>query len=228
MGKEEWIIKRRVWAYVLTGIVAAASIAGAVLAFVYPTYAVGATLAVLAVLFVLCLAAEVVQDNLLQRCQRLFAAQKFEEENALLQKIKGNHLLFPFMRERYYLLAIRNALARDDLALVASYIARLRHNEERVRQGDDRHLLYKTAYAHILLLLDEGNIDAARAEYEDFRIHNEHFVIYAKRLEILNAIFERLAGKDTPLPDTIAALRYPVIERILSRMSEEKAATNDD
>lgn len=225
MGKEEWKIKRRVWAYVLTAIVVAATIAGAVLAFVNAKYVVGATLAALTVFSTLCLAAEIVQDNFIQQCEALFATQRFEEENELLQKIKNNHLLFPFMRERFYITAIRNAFARDDLALVSSYIARLRHGDDRLRHGDDRHLQYKTAYGHILMLLDGDKFDEARAEYEDFRTNNEHYAIYQPQLEVLGALFHCLSGKEAqPLPPLVTGSHYPIIKRILSRCGEETAA----
>ena len=221
LAKEEWAIKRRVWAYVLTGIAAAIAVAGATISFVYRQYVVGAVVALLAVVTIFCLVGEIVQDNFYQRCEGLFYERKFEEENTLLQQIKGNHLLFPFMRERYYIIAIRNAFARDDLALAKSYVDRLRH-------GDDRGMKYKTAYASVLMLLDEGKVSEARAEYEDFRINNEQYAIYQPQIEVLNALFARLFSRhDAPLPQAAVESPYPVIKRILGRHFEESVAHED-
>ena len=218
LAKEEGAFTRRIWAYVLTGIAAALLAAGCAVSFVYAQYAIGATLAALFVVAVLCLVAEIVQDNYYQKCESLFSERKFEEEYALLEKIKSNHLLFPFMREHYYLIAVRNALARDELALAKAYIARLRH-------GDDRSLKYKTSYATVLILLDEGSVNPASSEFEHFRIHNEHYVIYKTQLEVLESLIARLFSKhDLPLPAAAVDSPYPVVKRILGRHFEEASA----
>ena len=211
-----------VWAYVLTGIAAVLAAAGSVVAFCYAQYAVGAILAALALIGLLAFVAEIVQDNFYQKSERLFLARKFDEEKELIEKVKNNHLLFPFVRESYYMLAIRNALARDDLALVKSYIDRLRH-------GDDHGQKYKTAYAYTLLLLDAGDVNAARAEYEEFRTHNEHYAVYKLQLEVLQALFARLDGKhDIPLPEAAVNTPYPIIKRILGRNIEERMAESHE
>ena len=228
-NKEEMPIKRKVWAYVLTGIAAAIAIAGTAVAFIYAPYGAGAAAAAVSVILILCLAGEIVQDNFYMQSEELFSARKYEEEKALLEKVKGNHLLFPFVRERYYLIAIRNALARDDLALAKSYIARLRHNGDHLRHIEDSGMKYKTAYAYILILLDEGNTKEARAEYEDFRIHNEHYAIYQSRLEVLGALFARLFTKhDAPLPEAAVESPYPVLKRILGRHLEENIESSSE
>ena len=222
-------IKRKVWAYVLTAIAVAIAVAGSAVAFVYAQYVVGSILAALSVILIFCLAGEIMQDNFYQKSERLFIARKYDEERALLDQVKANHLLFPFVRERYYLIAIRNALARDDLSRAKSYIDRVRHGDERLRHGDDKNLKYKTAYARVLILLDEGNTDDARAEYEDFRINNEHYAIYQTRLEILSALFARLFSKhDAPLPEAAVNSPYPVIKRILGRHLEESVAQSGE
>ena len=229
LAKEEGTIKRKVWAYVLTGIAAAIAAPGAIVAFLYAQYAVGAILSALFVILILCFAGEIVQDNFYQKSERLFVARKYEEEKALLDQVKSNHLLFPFVRERYYLISIRNALARDELSLAKSYIERLRHSGDPVHHGENFGMKYKTAYAYILILLDEGNTSEARAEYEDFRIHNEHYAIYQTRLEILNALFARLFSKyDAPLPEAAINSPYPVIKRILGRHVEEDMAASHE
>ena len=229
MANEEFEIKRRVWAYVLTGLAAVIAAAGSAVAFVYALYGAGAAAAAISVLLLLCLAGEIVQDNYCQKCEELFSARKFDEEFAYLGKIKGNHLLFPFMRERFYIIAIRNALARDDLALARSYIARLRHVDARYRYGEEKGIKYKTAYAYILILLDEGKKDEARTEYEDFRINNEHYAIYKPQIEVLNALFARLFSKhDAPLPEAAVDSPYPVLKRILGRHFEENSAMSSE
>ena len=215
-------MKRRVWAYSLTGIAAAFAAAGAVVAFCFAQYVVGAILVAVTVILLLCLAGEIVQDNFYQKSEALFAAHQYEEERLLLERVRNNHLLFPFVRERYYLSSIRNAVARDDLTLAKSYIDRLRH-------GGDRGLKYKTAYATTLILLDEGKVNEARAEYEDFRIHNEHFVLYKPQIEMLNALFTYLFTKnDTPILAAAVHSPYPVIKRILGRHIERRAAEMKD
>ena len=222
LPKEEWAIQRRVWAYCLTGIAAVIAAAGTVVAFCYAQYTVGAILAALTVIGIFALAGEIVQDNFYQKSERLFAARKYEEEKALIEKVRNNQLLFPFVRERYYMIAIRNALARDDLALVKSYIDRLRHGEEHGQK-------YRTAYAYTLLLLDDGDVNAARAEYEDFRTHNEHYAIYKLQLEVLKSLFARLDGKhDVPLPEAAVNTPYPIIKRILGRNIEERMAQSHE
>ena len=215
-------MKRRVWAYALTGGIAAVTMIGAVVSFCFAQNVVGAILVALALVLMLCLAGEIVQDNFYQKSEALFAAHQYEEERLLLERVRNNHLLFPFVRERYYLSSIRNAVARDDLSLAKSYIDRLRH-------GGDRGLKYKTAYATTLILLDEGKVDEARAEYEDFRVHNEHYAVYKPQLEMLNALFTYLFTKnDTPILAAAVHSPYPVIKRILGRHIEKRAAEMKD
>ncbi len=215
-------MKRRVWAYVLTGIGAAIAIAGAAVAFCYRQYVVGAMLTVLAVVAVFCFVGEIAQDNFALKCEALFSARKFDEEQKFLDKVRRNHILFPFVRERYFLNAISNAVARDDLALAKTYADRLRH-------GGDHSLKYKTSFVTVLILLDEGNVEKARAEYEDFRINNERFALYRTELEVLSALFARLFTKnDTPLPEAAVNSCYPVVKRILGRHFEERAGNANE
>lgn len=217
MGDQK--MKRRIWAYALTGIAAAIAVAGAAVAFCYRQYVVGAMLSVLTLVAICCFIGEIMQDNFAMKCEALFSSRRYEEERALLEKVRKNYFLFPFVRERYYLNAIGNAAARDDLALAKSYIDRLRH-------GGDRGLKYKTAYLTVLILLDEGNVNEARSEYEDFRINNERFTLYQSQLEILGALFARLfTTSDSPLPEAAVDSPYPVVKRILGRHFE-KAAEN--
>lgn len=207
-------MKRRVWAYALTSVAIAVTLAGGVVAFCYALPAVGAILSALTLMSVFCLAGEIVQDNFCIKSEKLFLANEFEEEKQLLDKVRRNHLLFPFVRERFFLSGIRNAVARDDLPLAKSYIMSLRHGGERSNK-------YKTSYATVLILLDEGNVKGAREEYEDFRIHNEHYELYKPQIEMLNALFARLFSRsDVPLPESAVNTRYPVIKRILGRHFE--------
>lgn len=215
-------MKRRVWVYALTAAATAAVVAGSIASFCEGLYAVGVITAVLALIFAFCLAGEIVQDNFRLKSEKLFAARKFDEEREMLERVQRNHLIFPFVRETFYFVALRNAAARDDLEFAKSYVERLRH-------GGDRGLKYKTAYVYTLILLDEGNVTAARAEYEDFRIHNERYAIYQSQLEVLGALFARLFTKnDTPLPEAAVNSPYPVVKRILGRHFEERAISYGD
>lgn len=222
-------MKRRVWAYALTGTGVLVAIVGAVLSFGYhritggavaPDYkqcVVGGVLLLFALVLIGCLAGEIAQDNFSCKCEALFSAREFEEEKKLLDKVRKNHFLFPFMREKYYLIAIKNALARDDLARAKSYSECLRH-------WNDDSIKYKTSYATTLILLDEEEEDKARTEYEDFRIHNERYALYKEQLEVLNAIFARLFGRcDVPLPQAAVDSPFPVVKRILGKYFERTA-----
>ena len=212
-------MKRRIWLYALTCILFAGITAGAVVAFLYGQTVIGTVACVCALLCILCLAAEILQDNFFDKCEKLFAARKFDEERAVLDKVQRNRILFPFVRTGFYLHAVKNAVARDELTLAKAYVDRLRH-------GGDAGLKYRTAYVKILILLDENEVSQARAEYEDFRIHNEHYAIYQTQLEILDALFSRLAHGDKPLPETAVESCFPVVKRILGRHFEERAAAN--
>lgn len=211
-------MKRRVWAYVLTALGAAIATAGAAVAFCYRQYVAGAILSVLVVAALFCFVGEIEQDNFVQKSEALFTARRYEEELALLERVRKNHMLYPFIRERYSLIAIRNAVARDDLQLAKSLIDRLRH-------GGDYGIRYKTSFVTVLIDLDAGEVSAARAEYEDFRIHNEQYALYQPQIEVLDALFKRLFTKsDTPLPESAVDSPYPVVKRILGRHFEERAA----
>lgn len=212
-------VKRKVWVYAVTAVATAVAVAGSIVAFCEKLYAVGVIVAVLALIGSFCLAGEVVQDNFRLKSEKLFAARKYDEEREMLESVQKNHLLFPFVRETFYLVALKNAVARDDLALARAYIDRLRH-------GGERGLKYKSAYLFTLILLDEGDFPAARAEYEDFRIHNEQYALYQSQLEVLGALFNRLFTKnDAPLPKAAVNSPYPVVKRILGRHFEENAAS---
>lgn len=211
-------MKRRVWAYVLTALGAAIATAGAAVAFCYRQYVAGAILSVLVVAALFCFVGEIEQDNFVQKSEALFTARRYEEELALLERVRKNHMLYPFIRERYSLIAIRNAVARDDLQLAKSLIDRLRH-------GGDYGIRYKTSFVTVLIDLDAGEVSAARAEYEDFRIHNEQYALYQPQIEVLDALFKRLFTKsDMPLPESAVDSPYPVVKRILGRHFEERAA----
>ncbi len=215
-------MKRRIWLYVLTCLLFICLAVGAVFAFLYGQPVVGALACVFAAMCVLGLAAAILQDNFYYKCESLFVARRFDEEKAVLDGVQRNHVLFPFVRVGYYLLAVNNAVARDDLATAKAYIDRLRH-------GGDTGLKYRTAYVQILILLDENDVQAARAEYEDFRIHNEHYALYKSQLEVLHALFSRLNSEnEVPLPEAAVNSYFPVVKRILGRHFEQRAANGAD
>ena len=208
---------KRIPVYVLfvAGILACAG--GAVWAFIARQTVVGAVLTVAAVFALLFFTAMLLQDAFVDRCNALFAAGKYEEERALLDRAHAHHLLFPLMRAAYYPLALVNAAARDDMAAAEHYIDHLRH-------GTDAGARYQTAYLHILALLDRGERESAQAEYEDFRTNNGHAHVYKEQLEILHAVFARLSGSyGEPLPESVSSSRFPVVARILGRHFEARA-----
>ena len=113
------------------------------------------------------------------------------------------------------------SMAKDELGEAKKYIDRIRH-------GGDAGWKYQTAYCAVLIALDEGNVSEARTEYDDFRLHNQGVELYREQLEVLDALFARLFSRnDTPLPATVAQSHYPVVQRILGKHFEERAAASE-
>lgn len=211
-------MKKRVGLYAITAIAMAAFAACAAACFVYAKYFLGAVACLCFAATVFCLAGEVVEDNYFVLCDRLFSQRKYEEEKRVLDKVQRNHFIFPFVRQNYYRLAIRNAAVRDDLKPCMQYI-------EFVRHGGELAPKYRTAFLYTLIKLDEGEIEAARAEYEDFRARNKDVPVYRDEIAALNAVFARLfSRKDERLPESVLECPYPVMKRILGKHFEYRAA----
>ena len=130
----------------------------------------GAFLLAFAVLALLVFAKIVMQDNLNAKCGKLCAEKRYVEERALIEK-KMKSPFFFLVRivaiKRY----IRASMALDDLPAAKRYIDLLRHN-------GGAGWKYMTAYFYILIKLDEGAMEVARAEYEEFRTQCAHAAIY--------------------------------------------------
>ena len=113
-------------------------------------------------------------------------------------------------------------MALDDLETASRYVESLRH-------GGGAGWKYKTAYSHILIKLDAGDIETARTEYEEFRTQCAHAEIYREQIAILKAIFQRLltVRNTEPLPAAAVESPYPVISRILGKHYEAQFAESD-
>ena len=156
--------------------------------------------------------------NFDRTCNQLFEERKFAQERAYIEKK---------MRSPFYFLVrmsamehyVRVCMALDDLPTAMRYIDSLRH-------GGGKGWKYKTAYSYILIKLDEGDMDTARREYDEFRGDCAHAQIYQTQLEILTAIFSRLftARSNAPLPMAAVESSFPVVSRILGRHYEEQIA----
>ena len=154
-------------------------------------------------------------------CDQLFEERKFAEERAYIEKK---------MRSPFYFLVrmsamehyVRVCMALDDLPMAARYI-------DTLRNGGGKGWKYKTAYPYILIKLDEGDLQTARAEYSEFKRDCAQAEIYQTEIEILTAILSRLltARNSAPLPEAAVESSYPVISRILGRHYEEQATQSD-
>lgn len=153
-----------------------------------------------------------------RNCNLLFSERRFAEEREYIEKKMRSPIYF-LVRTTAMEHYIRVCMALDDLPTATRYIDRLRHGGGKVWK-------YRTAYAYILIKLDEGDMPAARSEFEEFRRDCAHAEIYKTQLEILTAIFSRLltARENAPLPVAAVESNYPVVSRILGRHHEAQAA----
>lgn len=151
---------------------------------------------------------------------RNFRARNFDEAEKYALEIAGSKLFYPIMRFTGFCVMLAISMAKDDLQEAEKYIFRIRH-------GGGAGWKYRTAYYYTLILIDKGDVPAARAEYEDFRIHNQNVEFYQSQLEVLDAIFRRLFTRnDTPLPASVTDSFFPVVHRILGKHFEAQAAAS--
>ena len=76
-----------------------------------------------------------------------------------------------------------------------------------------------------MIRLDEGDVEGARTEYEEFRTRNKNVPVYQEEIQALNAVFARLfSRRDEPLPAPVVECPYPVMKRILGKHFEYRAA----
>ncbi len=209
---------KHLWYVICVVLMEIAIIVGAVVAFLNRYWALGAV-ACIVFLFVLWFLAGVL------RLQKLLAAF----ETCLLRRdlggaekaysaIRGSKLFYPIMRFSGFRVKVLLSMAKDELDEAKKYIERIRHD-------GGVGWKYRTAYYTVLIALDEGDLALARAEYDDFRLHNQGVELYKEQLEILDALFARLfTHNDTPLPESVGRSVFPVVQRILGKHFEQQAA----
>lgn len=203
--------------YALLILILAALLGYAIYSFVVGEYAAGGVLLVLFALGLLACIGVVLQRKFNRKCTELFLAKKFDEERLLIEKkMKGPFYFFVRIAAMQHY--IFTCAALDDLVTAKRYIDRLRH-------GGGKGWKYHTAYLYILIKLDEGDVQTARAEYDDFRRDCKDAVVYQQQLEVLKAIFQRLFSlrNAAPLPESAIESSYPVVSRILGKHFEESA-----
>lgn len=197
-----------------------ALIACAVLAFIKGIWALGALACVVFLAVLWLLAGFMRLKTLLAAFESDMKNRNFEEAEKVAQTIKNSKLFYPVMRFMGLRVMLQVSMAKDELGEAKKYIDRIRH-------GGGAGWKYQTAYCAVLIALDEGSVDEARAEYEDFRLHNQGVELYQEQLEVLDALFERLFTRnDTPLPESVGKSLYPVVQRILGKHFEERAAAS--
>lgn len=209
---------RNLIVYSILAALAAGCIAVAVIGFVLGEIPMGAIGVGFTCLLILAAAITYARGWVNARCDALYTAREYAAERAYIEK-KMRGPLFSFVRIIALQHYIAVCLALDDLPTAKRYIERLRH-------GGGEGWKYRTAYGYILILLDEGNIEAARTEYEEFRTRCAQAEIYREQIEVLRAIFHRLlkTANTEPLPEAAVNSRYPVVGRILGRIIEARAA----
>lgn len=215
-------MKRNILIYILLSVLTAGFAAVAVYGFVANQLYTGGFAIAMAGICIIAILAFAMQETFTLTCDMLFREKKFEEERALIEKKMRSPFYF-IMRIPAMMHYVCVTMALDDLKMSARYIDRLRH-------GGGRGWKYMTAYCHILIKLDEGNIAAAKTEFEEFRRDCAHAVIYQEQIEVLTAIFTRLltARNAVPLPVAAVNSSYPVVSRILGRHYEEQIANRTE
>lgn len=182
----------------------------------------GVFLLVLAVFAMLRFIQIVMRDNLDVKCGTLCENRQYAEEKALIEK-KMRSPFFFLIRTVALMRYVRVSMALDDLPTAKRYIDRLRH-------GGGAGWKYMTAYFFILIKLDEGDVAAARTEYEEFRTQCAHSEIYQAQIEVLTAVFQRLFNTNNtqPLPKAAVESPFPVVSRVLGRIYEARAANGTE
>lgn len=212
--------KRVLYCFVfgIVGLYFAALVGLSVYGYLKGQIAGGIGLDILAVCCLLALLAMILREKLDRKCAELFEEKKYAEARAYLEKVRKGPLSF-LTRVRAMSNYVCVCMALDDLPNAARIIDRLRH-------GGGKGWKYMTAYCYILIRLDGGDVETARAEYEEFRTQCANAEIYKDQIEVLTAIFRRLMGTsdNEPLPQTAVNSRYPVVGRILGKIYEERAA----
>ncbi len=195
---------------VLTGLCVALFAAVSVLGFVYSVLPVGIVGVFLTLVAVWVLIGSVYRERLYERVDSRFRARDYAAARAMLDRALRNHFTFPIARIIVWQLYLKVALAQDDVPAAERCASRLRHN------GGDG-WKYRTAYFYVLLYLDWGELSAATAEYEQFRNACASSAIYRTRIEVLDALFARINGRESVLPDAAKDSCYPIVHRVVDR-----------
>ncbi len=214
--------KRNIVVYVLMSACLAVFVAIAAAGFALGEVAAGVVGVIFCCVCAAMIGATYAQGRVNARCEEMFRDRRYDEERAYLEKTMRSPL-FACVRIVALQHYIAVCLALDDLPTAKRYIERLRH-------GGGAGWKYRTAYGYILILLDGGEVEAARGEYEDFRTQCADAEIYRNQIDVLRAIFHRLYNTNDaePLPETAVGSRFPVVGRILGRAIEERVKASSD
>ena len=214
-------MKRNIILYSLLSLVAVLFAGVAVFGFVKGSTVAGVIFSVITGIWILYIVATAVRDALFDTCVKLFEEKRFKEERALLEKKMRSPFYF-ILRVTVIQHYISVCAALDDLATSKRYI-------DSIRLGGGNGWKYRTAYLYILIMLDEGNVQVARAEYDDFRRDCQHAEVYKGQLEVLQAVFSQIFSlrNSAPLPKAAVGSSFPVVNRILGRCYETQPDGED-
>ena len=214
-------MKRNIILYSLLSLVAVLLAGVAVFGFVKGSAVTGGIFSAMTGIWILNIIATAARDALFDTCVKLFEEKRFDEERKLLEKKMKSPFYF-LLRITVIQHYISVCAALDDLSTSKRYIDSIRH-------GGGTGWKYRTAYLYILIMLDEGNIQVARTEYNDFRRDCQHAEVYKGQLEVLQAIFAQLftLRDSAPLPEAAVGSSFPVVNRILGRCYEAQADSED-
>lgn len=208
------------WCVICVALVEVAIIACAVIAFINRYWALGGFSCVVFLAVLWFLAGVLRLQTQLAAFETYLKGRDLDGAEKTVRAIKGEKLFYPIMRFSGFRVTLLLSMAKDELDEAKKSISRIRHD-------GGVGWKYRTAYYTILIALDEGDIALARAEYEDFRLHNQGIELYKEQLEVLDALFGRLfAHNDTPLPESVGNSVFPIVHRILGKHFEEQAAAS--
>lgn len=197
---------------ILTGLTVLFFAAVTVLGFVFDILPVGIVGAAMTLVAAWVLAGSIYRERLYDAVIAKFDVYDYPAARAKLDRALRNHIFFPVARMVVWQLYTMVALAQDDIPAAERYASSLRH-------GGGEGWRYRTAYFIVLLNLDWGDLPAATAEYEAFRNACAHSQIYRSRIEVLDALFAGIHGKEYTIPDGAKHSRYPLVHRIIEKYS---------
>ena len=214
-------MKRNIILYSLLSLVAVLLAGVAVFGFVKGSTVTGGIFSAITGIWILYIFVTAARDALFDTCVKLFEEKRFAEERRLLEKKMRSPFYF-LLRVTVIQHYISVCAALDDLATSKRYI-------DSIRNGGGNGWKYRTAYLYILIMLDEGNIQVARTEYNEFRKDCQYAEVYKGQLEVLQAIFAQVftLRNSTPLPAAAVGSSFPVVNRILGKQYEAQDNSED-